>query len=116
MKRTATLLKVRSRCAVLGWDGGAISVVLFPATIGNRELQTILSSYAEPLIVKYGTTVQIPIRPEPEPVTDYPMSMVEIALETIELQRYAAVVGDDDWITVWCGYGPLSDRWVVRQA
>jgi hypothetical protein len=112
MKQTATLLKYDQRRALIGWSDGTATPIQIPEYLDPSEIRAMLDVYADPVFIKYGTVVQVPVTSRSN--ADDPSLIVDIEYEMIELQK-CAVMGDTGIaFTVWIGYSPGTDRWYVR--
>lgn len=98
------------RVMVVGWESGEISVSVFSEYLTTSEMRSMLSPYAKPIMIKYGSRVQAPI-PQERPRDG---TVLDLEYEIIDLERYAAATPSGEFLSLWCGFSPRTHRWFVR--
>jgi len=98
-----------TRVAMIGWPSGEASVTAYPSNLTDKEIRAMLAAYAEPVMIKHGTRVEVPVMPQ------NPASSIfnDDSYEQIALLRQAihTPLGRIEFLA---GYGPRSGRWFVR--
>lgn len=108
---TLLYFDARHRVAMIGLSSGDVTVTTFPPSIPDSDIAAILAAYTEPIIIKYGTLVEVPV------MSENPASTVfdDDSYEQIPLLKHA-IHTPGGRIEFLAGYGPRCRRWFVRRS
>jgi hypothetical protein len=108
-KGTLLYFDPTQRVAMIGWDSGETSVTPYHSGMTDQEIGAMLADYAEPVMIKHGTLVEVPVMPQ------NPASSIfdDDSYERIALlgQAIHTPLGRIEFLA---GYGPRCGRWFVR--